>query len=259
MMNSFNLTQQLANFGLNKKQIELYLSLIKEGTLTPLELSRSTRINRTTIYRLLEDLNKLGLVEEILDQHRIKYQVVDPKKLKVLLIQKELALKKQQAELPELIKQLSLIHNQPSSSTQVKYFRGKEGLKQMLWNVTEAKSGFSGFGYGDWNDSVGKKFAEKLRQRVVEKKLISREIQNEDQVDKVMTYTSIKHYDQYHESRIIPKSVVEINHDTYIYDGVFAFYHFYEGQLFGVEIHNQEIAKTQQQIFQVLWQQAKKI
>lgn len=259
MVNSNDLATKLNNLGLSENQANVYLSLLKQGILSPLELSRITQINRTTIYRLLDELNKIGITEEVLDQKRVKAKAVEPEKLELLVDREEAKVKKLKGQLPKLISQLGQIKDIPSSSTKVLYFRGQKGLQQMLWNVTKTKGEFLGYGYGNWNDSVGKEFAEKLRQKIVDKKIISREIQNEDQVNKVKTYSDTDQYDKYHESRSILKSVVEINHDTYVYDGVFAFYHFFEGELFGVEIHNKEIAKTQRQIFEVLWKQAKKI
>jgi len=257
MMNKTYLTENLNLLGLSDKEAKIYLSLLKQGILTPLELSRITKINRTTIYRVLEQLKDKGLAEEILDQHRIKARAVDPESLKLLIAQRETQLKKLKKGLPEIISRLTTVKDTPSASTKVVYFRGRQGLQQMLWNVLKGKNEFVGYGYGDWNKSVGKEFAEKLRQKKADENIFSREIQNKDQVDANKTYTQVKGYKKVHQCRAIPKSIIEINHDTYIYNDVFAFYHFYEGELFGVEIHNQEIAKTQRQIFEVLWKMAK--
>ncbi len=258
MMNSSDLTKKLSLLGLNNKQSQIYLELLKGDTLTPLELSRASKINRSTIYRVLEELKELGLVEELLDQHRIKARAVNPEKLELLISQKESELKKIKESLPETVSQLSAIQGQPSAGTKVAYFKGKKGLQQMMWNVLKAKEEHLGFGYSDWNEWLGESFAEKLRQEVVDRNILSREIQNEESVSKISTYTKVANYEEFYECRSLTKSLIEINHDTYIYNDVFAFSYFYKGELFGVEIHNKEIAKTQKQIFEVMWKIANK-
>mgnify|MGYP003732561691 CR=1 FL=1 len=259
MMNSSDLTKKLENFGLNRKQAKVYLTLLNRDLLTPVELARESKLNRTTIYRVLEELNNIGLVEEILDQHRFKARAVSPERLDILIAKEESKLEEKRKKLPKLVSELSVLNHQPSGSTQVKYFRGKNGLQQMLWNTLKTQSELVGYGYADWNDGVGKEFAEKLRKEVVKRKIKSREIQNNNQFLKMSEWTKVEDYNRFYECRFILKSVVDINHDTYIYDGVFAFYHLFEGDLFGVEIHNKEIAKTQRQIFEVLWKQSKKM
>lgn len=258
MMNKMDIKQKLNLLGLSDKQAEIYLLLLKQGTTSLLELSRRSTINRTTIYRIVEDLKKLNLVEEVVDDRGAKVKAVKPENLQLLLTQKETELSLLKNHLPDLISDLSAIKDQPSSSTQVVYFRGQNGLKQLLWNILKAKDESVGYGYGDWNQSIGREFAEKLRQERVNRKIYDREIQNTDQAGSMSEWTSVKDYDQVYQARFIPKSVIDIKHDTYIYNDVFAFFSYYQGELFGIEIHNAEIAKTQKQIFEVLWKMGKK-
>lgn len=64
-------------------------------------------------------------------------------------------------------------------------------------------------------------------------------------------------YTNVYEHRAIDPKIIDIKHDTYIYGDVFAYYYHYQGELFGVEIHNAEIAKTEKQMFEILWKMAK--
>ncbi|OGD62759.1 hypothetical protein A2160_04815 [Candidatus Beckwithbacteria bacterium RBG_13_42_9] len=257
MVNNQKLTDQLRLFDIDDKGSQIYLLLLQKGVLTPLELSRLSGLNRTSIYRYLEELKNLGLVEEVLDQSTTKARACEPEKLKLLLTQKEAALDKIKQALPDLIDQLSGIEDNTGSATKVVYFRGQSGLKQILWNTLKAKTGVVGYGYLTWNEGVGQEFAEKLRHEYVKRGIFSREISND--ADSQKSYTKEKVYlEKYYQARQLPKAILEINHDTYIYNDVFAFYHIYQEELFGVEIHNSEIAKTQKQIFEILWKIAKK-
>ena len=91
---------------------------------------------------------------------------------------------------------------------------------------------------------------------MVENEVMSREILNI--VDDSYGYTELdKTYMTVYEHRAIDPKILEIKHDTYIYGDVFAYYYHYQGEYFGVEIHNKEIAKTERQMFEILWRMAK--
>jgi len=220
MMNNNTIIELLKNFDLNSKEGEIYLTLLQKGILSPLQLSRATLLNRTTIYRIL---------------------------------QKESEIDKLKQTLPELKAQLTAIQGLASPETKVLYYRGQDGLKQLLWNTLNAENEIIGYGYMNWNDVVGKEFAEKLRQEVVLRKRYSREIQNSNSIDPLKTYTSVPSYDKYYSGKKIPKEKIAIKHDTYIYNNVFAFSHFIKEEFFGIEIYNAEIVLTQRQIFEILW------
>lgn len=259
MMNKSAVWEKLTRFGLTDKQIQVYLALLGKGSVTPLELSRQTNINRSTAYRILDSLVKLGLVEELIDQKTSLFTAQSPAKLHVLLTQREAEIDTLKATLPTLIQDLSVTSDIGSSSqTKVVYFRDRSGLQQLLWNTLQAKGEVVGYGYLDWNECLGKKFAEKLRVEYIQKPLKSREIVNSEAMGPLKNFTDhAEAYSKVYQMRGIQRSKLIINHDTYIYDSVFAFSHFIKGELFGVEIHNAEIAHTQKQMFDLLWNIAK--
>lgn len=251
MMNK-KLEQDLLRFDLNEKEIVVYLEVLKRERVTPLELSRFTSLNRTTIYRLLDHLKEFGLVEEVIDQHKVLVKSANIDTFNKLLSQKEQQVLSLKDLLPDLKKQLTALIVTAHSPTEVVYFKGQEGLRQFLWNTARAKDEVVGYGFGDWNDGVGRGFAEKLRQEHVESEIYHREIQNIADEDK--SYTDNRIYlDKYYRWKQISPKKLEIHHDTYIYNEVFGFYSFVNEEYFAIEIHNTEIAKTQKQIFNILW------
>lgn len=44
-----------------------------------------------------------------------------------------------------------------------------------------------------------------------------------------------------------------------LYDEVIAYYNWKDGEIFGIEIYNQEMAGTQRQLFEMLWKQGQPI
>lgn len=260
MVNKMKIIEQLVPFGLTQQEAEVYVALYKQGVRTPLWVAQVTGLNRTTSYRVLGDLTKKGFVKQALDYKSTSFVANPVESFRFLLSQKETEVQKLKQHLAPLENMIGQLPEIPDTgSTKVFYFKGVSGLRQLLWHTLEAKDDVVGFGYADWNAGIGKRFAEKIRAEYVERNLHAKELLNDDQVDEEYSYTDIKDYPHAHyEHRAISKKSFVIHHDTYIYNDVFAFYHIYRGELFGVEIHNAEIATTQRQIFDLLWKQAKK-
>jgi len=253
MMVNNKLVKIFKQIGLTDKHARVYESLITKVNVTPLALARETKINRTSLYRYLEELREKGLAELVLGDKSNKYSA-NPKGLSQYLVSEESRVENLKRTIPSLVAELR--KQEVAGGSEIKYYQGVEGLKQMLWNVVASGKEYSGLGYQDWNTSVGKSFAEKLRLKNLETGVTSREITNEVSLD--FDYTEVgKTYENIYSHRAIDPKILEIKHDTYIYGDVFAYYYHYEGEYFGVEIHNREIARTERQMFEILWRMAK--
>ena len=67
-MNKNELINYLTNLGLTEDEVAVYLGLLEKGEGTPLSISRLTGINRTKVYRLIEQMERRKLlVQEIKD------------------------------------------------------------------------------------------------------------------------------------------------------------------------------------------------
>jgi sugar-specific transcriptional regulator TrmB len=260
MVNTLRIEHYFEKFGLEKIQADVYVQLLKLRTATVVELSRETNINRTTLYRILEALEKKGLVKTLLGHKTTKYQAENPEKLEGLILQEEEKIHTLRNSLSQIQTQLhTLIPVQPSS-TEVLYFQGKEGLKQMLWNTLNAGENgeIVGFGYLSLNEGAGRFFAEKIRREYIDNNIKRKELLNIDQIEPEENYTDFaSEYRKVYEGRGIEKEKIEIYHDLTIYNDVVTFWHVLNDELFGVEIHNAVIAKMQKQIFHILWEMAK--
>ena len=226
---------------------------MQKEPLTLLELSRATNISRTTLYRITENLITRGLLQKVVDYKTTRLKAAHPSILKRIVQDKLLHLKQIKNSLPNIINSLNALEH-PSSikATKILYYRGKRWLKQILWNTLKAKQDIVGYGYLNWNISVGKKFAENVRQEIVNRKIQTKELQNENFMQ-LHTFTQVHNYADFYKRKIIRQNIIDIKHDTYIYNDVIAFYYALKGEIFGFEIYNTEIAKTQRQIFYALW------
>ncbi len=60
-----------------------------------------------------------------------------------------------------------------------------------------------------------------------------------------------------HFSRVLDPSKFPIKFEVDIYDDVVAYYNWHDGEVFGIEIYNKDIAEFQRTYFEMMWSQAK--
>lgn len=119
----------LFNIGLNKIQVELYLTSLEHGLLSVLELSRLTKINRQQIYKEAEGMVELGLYGITRKQGR-KYIPAMPSKLAVLSKQKLISLEENQTALLGMLPFLEGLGEPAKNKVAVRYFEGYEKIKE---------------------------------------------------------------------------------------------------------------------------------
>lgn len=257
MMNKSDILAYLATLGIDRSAANIYLLLLSSDQETPLTLARMSGLNRTTIYRILENLESKGLVRRTLAAKSAAYMATGSEYLRNIVAEKEDELDKLKKNLNPVIGALMRAKKEHPQPTKVNYYSGKSGLRQLLFNTLKAKTDVIGLGWADWNKGIGRKYAEIIRDESVRLKIHHRELLNEDQIDPELSFTGNRDFAlNYYQHRIIPRSVLEINHDTYIYNNIFAFYHTYQGEDFGVEIVNNEISASERQIFEIIWKMA---
>ena len=238
--------------GMTAKHAKIYGALLRQRASTPLLLARETGVNRSSIYRYLSELQKNGLVDEVLEENTTRYRASPIENLELVVTKEESRVELLKRSVPVLINELKKYGEEQAERSEVRYYRGVDGLRQMLWKMIRSGKDYCGLGYQNWNSSVGKNFAERLRKMHIETGAMSREILNE--IDDNYEYTREKEgYKKTYDHRAIDKRVLEIKHDTYVYGDIFAYYYHYDGEYFGVEIHNAEIARTEKQMFELLW------
>lgn len=121
----------LLDFGLSEREITLYLTLLKTGPNTIMNLSRETGIKRSTTHNNVEELIKKGLVSQTNYGERRMVIAEDPDKLQFLLEQKKYKMKKMESNLPSFINSIaSLIPvNKDNNKVEVKYYEGKDNVQ----------------------------------------------------------------------------------------------------------------------------------
>lgn len=250
----------LKDFVSHSSVSDLYSSLVMFGPQTISALSRSSGVERTRIYRCLHELQALQLVEIELQPHR---QIVHA--ASIANLQNIVALKKTQldsvgAQIKAYEREVSLV-GPAAIATKVQFYKGQDGIEQMFWNQTKAKSEVLSVLSENMQSHVPKAFFERWIQRCNDNKIISRSIVDDHFItaQKQWYGGTFSHSLTNWQGRKMPTDVSTIPHRTTVYDNVTTYFSWQDGDLFGIEIYNQNIADTQRQYFEMLWQKSTKI
>lgn len=242
--------------GLASEMADIYLALHAYGPQSISELSRHAGVERTRIYRLMDDLTSSSLIEVETHYKKSVFRAAPISNLQILITKKEQELKDLQSDLNQLEQKLAGWSNH-SPATRVQFYKGIEGVKQMYWNETKASTENLSILHENMQIRTNVSFFERWAHACNERGLTFRGIINDNFIR-----TQQEWYGEHSNerlaswvSRYLPDSVFLISHSVIVYDDVTAYYNWKDGEIFGVEMYNQEIADSQRQFFEMLWSQ----
>lgn len=131
------ITAVLAQFGLSKIQTDLYITSLKHGTLSVLELSKLINVSRQKIYEEAEKLVDIGLYE-ITRKQRRKYIPAKPATLLALGEKRIRNTEKLLTEVSSLLPQLECASAPKKLGITLKYFEGLPKLREAYGKELEA-------------------------------------------------------------------------------------------------------------------------
>ena len=249
-----------AKLGLEPEIADLYLTLHAYGPQTITGLARNASVERTRVYRLLDKLTDTNLIETETQYKRVILRAAPIINLQILLSEREQEIRSLQDELQYIHEVLTDSTEKPHL-TRVQFYRGVEGNKQMFWNETKAKGEALCILYETMQTRTNLAFFERWVRRCNELGLRFRGIISDHFLEDLQSWYS-KHGNerlQHWEGRYLAPEIFPITHSTVTYDNVIAYYNWRGGEVFGVEIYNQEIADSQRQVFEMLWRKAEPI
>lgn len=175
----------LAKFDIEGKKADVYLATLEVGSASVADIAKKAEIKRTTTYDILVDLEKAGLVYGTMKGKKRLFVAEDPDKLRRNIEEKEKMLK-------EMLPQLRSFYNVKGTKPKIRFYEGKEGLRQVYADTLLFNGEILAFGSDDvvkvlgldWTREFLKKRIEKgVRMRVVAPKttLLERDFVSHDQ------------------------------------------------------------------------------
>jgi sugar-specific transcriptional regulator TrmB len=251
----------LQGLGLDSETSSIYMCLVKNLELTPLQISRITEIDRAKVYRRLEEMVKKGLVFEVIDANRRIYKLGNPNRLTELYKEKESQMAVLSSGISDLVENVNARSiqgfNQPG--TKVLFYRGFDSIKQQIWNTLKAEKEIVGYTHRSSLELMGKDFYEQWAVAFNEKGLSVRDIISKSYVDRYKDNPKMRYVlpeIKNDQTRVLLDDTLSVQVQMDIYDGVVSYYSWTHGDIFGVEIYNDEIFEMQRQLFEIAWMTA---
>lgn len=119
--------QFLEEVGLSEKESKIYLALLQVDRDTIQDLAKRTGINRTTVYPVLESLQKKGLVSETQEGKKVSYMAEPPERLETFVERQRVLFEEKSKRLKDVIPQIKSIQREQGERPVVKYFEGRDG------------------------------------------------------------------------------------------------------------------------------------
>lgn len=127
-------------------ETKIYLTLLETGAMTARELTRKLGTNRTSVYPPIDSLIEKELIMKMVKESETKFAVTEPKEslpalLDRLVKRKLNSLKTLQAEFPTIVKVIDRSHikNSEVADAEIKYYKGKTGVKKIYEEALQAK------------------------------------------------------------------------------------------------------------------------
>jgi len=263
MENKDKILKELEKFGLLRNQALIYLYLIQNGELRIQEIAGGTNIPRSSVYENLKVLSDLGLIEKIVDSNFVKVKSYPIGSLKHILNAKVLYTKSLINDLRLLEDDIaSLPQKNTTTSSQVRYYKGRAGAQQLFWNTLNSKSTvfiYSAYGRSKF---VGKNFYSDFVQLSGEKsiaeKVLINPTKNALSLIKKETNTPFART-KINDLKFLPESDILIKGETFIYDDIYSQVNLNAMEINGFEVESENFSNMQRSIFETLWNSAKPV
>ncbi len=118
--------EAIRDFGLNERETEVYITLVKIKEGTAPRISKLTRINKSTVYLELDNLIEMGLASCVVKNNTKYFKAANPNKFLDILDHKKDKIK-------EIIPKLNLLSAFEKPNFVV--YEGKEGIKTSMQDI----------------------------------------------------------------------------------------------------------------------------
>lgn len=251
MNNQSTAHNRLCKLGLSKDEATIYLALL-QGPSSHLELARRTHINRTRVYRVVEDLERRCLIIRRTDDRGTFIIAADPSALEIHQIAQEEETHHRRLVLAKLVPELQQLQRQIQHGFAVHTYEGVEGFKQMIWHELKTQGEMLAFGNMTYERLTGgdRLWSERYRMLSGQKEYQVRNIVN---IPGRTAVTAHSAYARSYRSRVVSPEDLPMYVHLVVYNDTVAIFQLQNEQRVGVEIINEMFATTMRRIFDHYW------
>ncbi|MCA9459138.1 MAG: hypothetical protein KC550_01160 [Nanoarchaeota archaeon] len=237
-------TEIFKELGLNNREIDVYIILVREGELNASKIASFTKINRTTVYLELNNLINKGLVNTVVKNSKKFFNAAPPEKILDILEER-----KRKAN--DAIIQLNSL-KKSQEKTKIQYFEGKEGVKNLYLDAIKENKNILVFGGTGIGFSTFKFYYPQIYREVKKKNIGGRMIVNED----VSKEFELNYRDFSVDIKYMPKEFSSLV-TTIIYGDKVALQSLQEGNIYFLLIEDKNLADSYRNTFEFMWKNLK--
>jgi len=243
----------LKQLGLTENQILVYEELLKGGTQKASQVAKKTPLKRGLIYKLLEELEELGLVirEDAEDMVSL-FSPIHPNVLKGLAEQKvkeaQNAEKQLETEIGSLLSMYNLANNKPG----VEFYEGLHGIEKVINDTLHSQTDI--YTYADlekvnkYIKKINDNYAKKRDKLKIGKRVLL--------VDSEYTHDFLKDYKKTNLDIRFVKNTPHFSTIMQIYDNKVSYVTLSEKQMIGIVIQDKSIYGMHKTLFESMWENA---
>ena len=251
-------TEYLEQLDLSESEAKLYLTLLEIGPLDVRTLAQRLGIKRTTAYTYTDQLIERGFVIKLVEKSVTKVAAIQPEEsLPYLVEQKAQVSKTMQNALPQIIDALHtafpLKNRKTSEEPEIKYYKGKLGVKKIYEDALQSKELRSYVNVAIMYDHLPENslvFAKALKENTTIKIF---EIIEDSAISRKQTeYQTNNANQEGYRYKFLPQEVKLSAADTLIYDNKVAIINVGD-TITGVVLHNSDYYKNSRELFDFNW------
>ncbi len=249
MLSNYNNTASIfQKIGLSAKESQAFLELVQLGSCPVSVWAKHSKINRSSMYVLLNRFESQGLITSFVHQGVKHVQAVAMAELPAIIFDKQQKLEQTRELFVKNLPDLQKLEKNHNLIPKIVFYEGKKKVEMMYENVIKEGSFKSFFNPKKIKEYLPKYFY-KIPESIKNSKKNAKEllIDCEEAREYQKLYSSSRH-----EIKILNTSV-HFSSDTIITSEKIFLVGYSDNDIVATEIWNKELAETQSAIFDMVW------
>jgi len=239
----------LERLGYSRSESLVYVTLLKSGPLTAGKISKNAQISRVAVYDALKRLLRDGIVNKTLNKSTQIFIAAHPKRIKLLLNEKEVQIKKD----GEVVQEMFELFNESVQKSETKVYHGLSGLKVFYEECLDtAEEYWFVLGVPKRAELLGG-YLQDLSQRRANKKIKLKIIFNKE----AKSIIEVRKKQPLSQVRLLPDNFITPASIDILHDRVGIVLYAAEPVVFS--LINKDIADSFKHYFDLIWKRSKKV
>ncbi len=227
--------EALIDFGLNQKEAEIYIELSKRAK-SVWELSKSTKLSRSSIYHILERLKIKGMISEIKENKSTKFKSIEP----------ETIIKRSEEITEELKNALPKLKFWNENTTKAEIFIGTRAFLNLLNNFLDKKEDILVYGIPKNVPKILRGGIDRFHKKRVSLKITMKHIYNYDAAKRIKYLNSLKYTEARAVNGLKTEATTNICGDEVLLT-------IWNNPIWTIRITSRKISEAHKKYFKFLW------